>query len=110
MSGPGDVDGEVSGDEAAWRDLVARLESTGAQAAEAVPWPAREDLPADETAEEPPQPEPPPPAAPAKPADIPVIGGTAPFEHSRVIRFAGDPRSYAPPEETDEPDKPEPPP
>jgi hypothetical protein len=47
-------------------------------------------------------------AATAKPADLPVIGGTAPFEHSRVIRFAGDPRSYAPPEETDEPYKPEP--
>ena len=110
MSGPGDVDGEVSGDEAAWRDLVARLESPAVQAAEAGPWPAREDLPAEETAEQaPPEPPaPPPPPAPAKPADIPVIGGTAPFEHSRVIRFAGDPRSYAPPEETDEAYKPEP--
>jgi hypothetical protein len=108
MSGPGDVDGEVSGDEAAWRDLVARLESPTARAADAAPWPAREDLPADEMPEPAPPPEPPAPAGPATPADVPVVGSTASFEHSRVIRFAGDPRSYKPPEETGEPFKPEP--
>jgi hypothetical protein len=131
MSGPGDVDGEVSGDEAAWRDLVARLESPVGQATEVVPWPAREDIPAAEN----PAPSGPsqqtgpsgqtglsqqtglsgqtgpsqqtgPPAAPA-PADIPGIDGRAPFDQGRVIRFAGDPRSYTPPEEQDEPYKPE---
>ncbi len=117
MSGPGDVDGEVSGDEAAWRDLVARLESPAKPAAAAAPWPAREDLPADENAP-PPEPTPsaqppasaqlPPPPPAASPADLPVIGGPVTFDHSRVIRFAGDPRSYAPPEEEDEPYKPAP--
>jgi len=28
MSGPGDIGGEVSGDEAAWRDLIARFDGT----------------------------------------------------------------------------------
>jgi hypothetical protein len=131
MSGPGDVDGEVSGDEAAWRDLVARLESPVGQATEVVPWPAREDIPAAEnpTPSGPSQQTGPsgqtglsqqtglsgqtgpsqqtgPPAAPA-PADIPGIDGRAPFDQGRVIRFAGDPRSYTPPEEQDEPYKPE---
>jgi hypothetical protein len=45
MSGPGDIDGEVSGDEAAWRDLIARFDVPGDTATAGVPWPAREDLP-----------------------------------------------------------------
>jgi hypothetical protein len=45
MSGPGDIGGEVSGDEAAWRDLIARFDSPATQTAEAAPWPASEDLP-----------------------------------------------------------------
>jgi hypothetical protein len=44
MSGPGDVGGEVSGDEAAWRDLIARFDAPASQATEAAPWPASEDL------------------------------------------------------------------
>src|SRR5580698_655204 len=47
MSGPGDIEGEVSGDEAAWRDLIARFDSPSDQARDTTPWPAREDLPAD---------------------------------------------------------------
>src|SRR5215472_7651276 len=50
MSGPGDPDGEVNGDEAAWRDLVARLESSPSRTGVA-PWPAREDLPETEEPE-----------------------------------------------------------
>jgi hypothetical protein len=145
MSGPGDVDGEVSGDEAAWRDLVARLESPVGQATEVVPWPAREDIPAAENSRPsqqpapsqqsapsqqpgppapseqsaqpaPSQPGPPapsqqpdPPTQPAvpAPADIPGLDGRAPFDHGRIIRFAGDPRSYTPPAEEDEAYKPE---
>ena len=45
MSGPGDIDGEVSGDEAAWRDLIARFDVPADWAATEAPWPAREDLP-----------------------------------------------------------------
>ncbi len=45
MSGPGDIDGEVSGDEAAWRDLVARFDNPADLVAEESPWPARESLP-----------------------------------------------------------------
>src|SRR5215469_18081294 len=44
MSGPGDVGGEVSGEEAAWRDLVARYDAPAQEYAAAVPWPEREDL------------------------------------------------------------------
>jgi hypothetical protein len=44
MSGPGDIDGEVSGDEAAWRDIVAHYDAAAGPVAGAVPWPAREDL------------------------------------------------------------------
>ncbi|HSR82660.1 MAG TPA: hypothetical protein VLM11_00580 [Streptosporangiaceae bacterium] len=45
MSGPGDIGGEVSGDEAAWRDLVARFDVPTDRATTVVPWPASEDLP-----------------------------------------------------------------
>jgi hypothetical protein len=45
MSGPGDIGGDVSGDEAAWRDLVARFDvPAGADEAEH-PWPSSEDVP-----------------------------------------------------------------
>jgi hypothetical protein len=46
MSGPGDIDGEVSGDEAAWRDLIARFDVPADLTSTGTPWPAREDLPA----------------------------------------------------------------
>jgi hypothetical protein len=133
MSGPGDVDGEVSGDEAAWRDLVARFESSPSQATETAPWPAREDLPAEQQATAADQspgagspaagspaagspaagspaagsPAAGPPAA-AGPADIPAVGGHVPLDGTRIIRFAGDPRAYAPREEEEERYKPEP--
>jgi hypothetical protein len=40
----GDVDGDVSGDEAMWRDLIARYEMPVAGDAAAMPWPERENL------------------------------------------------------------------
>lgn len=45
MSGPGDIDGEVSGEEAAWRDLIARFDVPTDRTTAVVPWPAIEDLP-----------------------------------------------------------------
>lgn len=36
--------GDASGDEAAWRDLIARLHTTTAEGTEPAPWPAQEDL------------------------------------------------------------------
>jgi Pentapeptide repeats (8 copies) len=46
MSGPGDVGGEVSGEEAAWRQLVAQYDLTVGQDLDNPPWPERESLPA----------------------------------------------------------------
>jgi hypothetical protein len=40
----GDEDGDVNGDEAAWRDLIARYEMHAAADAVAMPWPERENL------------------------------------------------------------------
>ena len=45
MSGPGDIGGEVSGDEAAWRDLIARFDVPADRTGSGAPWPASEDLP-----------------------------------------------------------------
>ena len=45
MSGPGDIGGDVSGDEAAWRDLIARFDVPADRTGSAAPWPASEDLP-----------------------------------------------------------------
>jgi hypothetical protein len=100
MSGPGDIGGEVSGDEAAWRDLVARFDAPAEPAAESAPWPDAEDLPSQ--------------AGPATdPLTTPDQPGTAagvarPADRTRVVRQAGDPRSYSPPEEADEAYVPEP--
>jgi hypothetical protein len=100
-SGSGDVGGEVSGEEAAWRDLIARFDMPGANSAVSVPWPAVEDLPDSSPvpAEQPEVPE-----APARriPDDL------GPADRTRVIRHAGDPRSYSAPEEEDERYVPEP--
>ena len=131
MSGAGDTDGEVSRDEAAWRDLIARFDLPADPTVTSVPWPGREDLagPADAGLD---------PhaqgglAATAGPdrndaADAvadPVIspdqfgghqavppgvrpwarpsGGYSPVDRTRVIRPAGDPRAYSPPDEDDE--------
>jgi hypothetical protein len=99
MSGSGDVDGEVSGEEAAWRDLVARFETPGGTDVADAPWPEREGLPTAETA-----------AAelpsgsgePADHADQAADAG-APADRTRVIRPASDPRSWTAAEEEDEP-------
>jgi hypothetical protein len=141
MSGPGDIDGEVSDDEAAWRDLIARFdvqaEPTGAE----TPWPAREDLPERVTSAAEPSPaaaeqtaraetvagtgeqsaraeSAPGPAEPTASAADPVVAPETPSspvtsiylptDRIRVIRPAGDPRSYTPAEEEDESYKPAP--
>jgi hypothetical protein len=44
VGGNGDVDGDVSGEEAAWRDLIARFDLPVDTASTQAPWPAREDL------------------------------------------------------------------
>lgn len=132
MSGAGDTDGEVSRDEAAWRDLIARFDLPTDPTLTSVPWPGREDLagPADAGLD---------PHAPgghaatagpdrSDAADTvadPVIspdqfgghqavppgvrpwarhsgGGYSPVDRTRVIRPAGDPRAYSPPDEDDE--------
>jgi hypothetical protein len=102
MSGPGDIDGHVSGDEAAWRDLIARFDDPADAEAADPPWPASEDLsqPAAEA-----DPATPGPAAdPATTRDL--RGGAGPYvpsDQTRIIRFAGDPRDYSPPDEEHEP-------
>ncbi|HXW43795.1 MAG TPA: hypothetical protein VEL03_03350 [Streptosporangiaceae bacterium] len=95
MSGPGDIGGEVSGDEAAWRDLIARFDSAAEPATEQMPWPAREDLPDSQNA-----------GADRQPGEDAGADGAqrpAPADGTRIIRYAADPRSYSPPEEEDEP-------
>ena|SRR5215469_8801417 len=132
MSGPGDVGGEVSGEEAAWRDLVARYDAPAQEYAEAVPWPEREDLArpveAETTSEstsslgtadtgladsgtrtersstEASRTE----ASRTETGRTETSGSYTPVDRTRVIRQAGDPRSYTPPEEEDEPYIPEP--
>ena len=96
MSGSGDIGGEVSGDEAAWRDLIARFDTPGETSAVAVPWPAQEDLadPGQTTGELP---------AFMDEASRLEADGQSPADRTRVIRHAGDPRSYSPAEEEDEP-------
>jgi len=138
MSGAGDTGGEVSREEAAWRDLIARFDLPADPELTSAPWPAREDLarPA-EASIDPPAPgrlsgaAGPDRAENAGPdrgaADTvadPVItpdqlggpqalppgvsprprpsGAYFPVDGARVIRPAGDPRSYTPPEEDDE--------
>jgi hypothetical protein len=92
-SGSGDIGGEVSGEEAAWRDLIARFDTPGDQSV-ATPWPASEDLPNPDQ----------PTANPASSAtDSSAADGDGAAERARIIRYAADPRSYSPPEEQDEP-------
>jgi hypothetical protein len=97
MTSSGDVGGEVSGEEAAWRDLIARFNVPADTSCEVAPWPSREDLPDPEAAGAPP--------SSVVSLDQPgeYAAGTAlPSDRSRVIRHLGDPRSYSPPEEEDE--------
>jgi hypothetical protein len=95
MSGPGDIDGEVSGEEAAWRDLVARFDAPSEIDVADVPWPADEDLPESQAAT----------------AELPAAQGepgsqaeetVTPVDRARVIRPASDPRSWTPADEAEE--------
>src|SRR5215475_7052233 len=131
MRSAGDAGGEVSRDEAAWRELIARFDLPADPAVTSAPWPAREDLggPADASLEPPPpgrhaatagadqsdaadtvadqvitpeqvegQQAVPPGVRPwARPS-----GSYIPADRTRVIRPAGDPRAYSPPEEDDD--------
>jgi hypothetical protein len=127
MTGAGDADGEISRDEATWRDLVARFDHPADTTLTEVPWPAREDLPgsavtgpeASIPAADPPGadiPGKPSPAAdpvsstPDQPPGVrpgvrpwPEPDGTCrPADRTRVVRPAGDPRSYTPADEDDD--------
>jgi hypothetical protein len=128
MSGAGDTDGGISRDEATWRDLIARFDRPADPGLTEVPWPTREDLPgsaaaraaaslaaADAAAPDhpgtsnsgadpvsaPDQPGalPEPRPWPAQPASSSNYGAT---DRTRVVRPAGDPRSYVPADEEDE--------
>jgi hypothetical protein len=90
MSGPGDIDGEVSGEEAAWRDLVARFDAPCETDVADAPWPAEEDLPGSDKAAD-------LPSSQGEPDDV-----VSPVDRTRVIRPATDPRSWTPLEEEDE--------
>jgi hypothetical protein len=92
MSGPGDIDGEVSGEEAAWRDLIARFDAPSDTDVADAPWPEEEDLPESDTTA----------------ADLPAAQGeprsqaddaVSPADRTRVIRPASDPRSWSPADE-----------
>jgi hypothetical protein len=126
MTGAGDADGEISRDEATWRDLVARFDRPADTTLTEVPWPAREDLPGSAAA----GPEATLPAADPPGQDIPdqpsaadpvssasdqppgarpgvrpwpePDGSYRPADRTRVVRPAGDPRSYSPADEDDE--------
>ena len=125
MSGAGDAEGEISRDEAAWRDLVARFDSPADPQLTEVPWPATEDLPgsaatraaASLAAADAPAPDVSGGSSPtADPVQTPDKSGTRPgarpwpgpessyrpADHTRVVRPAGDPRSYTPAEEHDD--------
>ncbi|HUA42870.1 MAG TPA: hypothetical protein VMA32_14945 [Streptosporangiaceae bacterium] len=102
MSGPGDIDPHVSGDEAAWRDLIARFDAPADPDAADPPWPSSEDLTQPIAEGDLANPEP-----AADPGITRNLSGGAdgylPTDRTRIIRFAGEPRSYSPPDEEDEP-------
>ena len=97
MSGPGDIDGEVSGDEAAWRELIAHFDDVVAPDPVETPWPSREDLP-DRPAHARPA-EPADPADTADPGTVRQPGRQLPYDRLIATRPAGDPRSYSPPDD-----------
>lgn len=132
MSGPGDIDGQVSGDEAAWRDLIARFDDPAEEPTDP-PWPSSENVAwptasgSDPAARAPASSDPlgadaassDQPKADTADADVvnqgsaedPVItrdgpGGSAgtylPADRTRIIRPAGNPRDYSPSDEEDE--------
>jgi hypothetical protein len=91
-SGPGDIGGEVSGEEAAWRDLVARFDAPTETDIAGVPWPAEEGLPESDT------------AAAELPTSQGEPGGRTddaanPVDRARVVRPAIDPRMWSPADE-----------
>jgi hypothetical protein len=133
MSGPGDIDGQVSGDEAAWRDLIARFDAPTDQATDP-PWPSSEDVAwpmaggadpagsgpdssdllgehsasADASEADPAGTDVVSQGSPADPVitrDSPgrIAGTYLPNDGTRIIRYAGPPRDYLPPDEEDEP-------
>jgi hypothetical protein len=133
MSGPGDIDGQVSGDEAAWRDLIARFDAPTDESTDP-PWPSSEDVawptqsdtdpagagPASSDLLSTDAPNADPSTADPAGADVvnqdstgdPVItrdarsgfpGTYVPIDGTRIIRSAGNPRDYSPPDEQDEP-------
>jgi hypothetical protein len=126
MSGAGDADGEIGRDEVAWRDLVARFDRPADTTLTEVPWPAREDLPGSAATRaaaslapaDAPGPDVPGTSAPAAdpvsapdqpPGALPGVlpwpeagGSYRPADRTRVVRPAGDPRSYTPADEDDE--------
>lgn len=131
MSGAGETGGEVSRDEAAWRDLIARFDLQADPALTSVPWPAREDLsgPADASLDPSAQDRHTGSSGPDRDGAADTVadqiitpdqlegqqavppgvrpwarpsGGYIPADRTRVIRPAGDPRAYSPPEEDDE--------
>jgi hypothetical protein len=87
--------GGVTGDEAAWRDLVARYDMPTDEQAGAVPWPDRESLTEPSTGEVPPGPRP-----GQGPAARPGGGGradpTSGADRTRVVRPATPPRGAGP--------------
>jgi hypothetical protein len=106
----GDIGGEVSGEEAAWRDLIARFDAPG-DLSDSAPWPASEDLPGTDSPAGTPASTPDGSAAdgegvpnPDAAASEEAAGEAEPAaERARIIRYAADPRSYSPPGEQDEP-------
>jgi hypothetical protein len=108
MGGPGDIGGEVSGEEAAWRDLIAHYDLQEDLSSEAVPWPERESLPGPGATD----------GSPAGSAGASLPGSAAgsqgdaggaspansavPADRARIVWEAGDPRNYSPPDEPEE--------
>ena len=132
MSGPGDIDGQVSGDEAAWRDLIARFDAPADESTDP-PWPSSEDVawptPSDSDPAGPGPASSDLPSADAASADSsktdaagadvvnqdsagdPVItrdspGGLTgtyfPADRTRIIRYVGNPRDYSSSDEAGE--------
>jgi hypothetical protein len=84
--------GGVTGEEAAWRDLVARYDMTADEHAGAVPWPDRENLPEPPARERPAEPGPGPRPAGGAGRAGPASGA----DRTRVIRPATPPRGADP--------------
>ncbi len=110
MSGPGDIGGEISGDEAAaWRELITHYDSPGDPTTGTSPWPACEDVPeADSVAglsgllDSPCETVTDSRAIPQAPRNPPDNSSRNGADRTRVIRQAGDPRSYSPADEDDD--------